>query len=341
MSWPPASEAELAAVLEVVPWQRRLAIRGTVGWPAPPTGGAGLAIDGSFAGAALTAGRPLAFDASTPDDALPGLARLRAQGVAAGLAVAVGGPAAPFAVLVAAARSPGASTATRPPSFGSPVKGSCETAWRSRAVERARRTAWASTSPTSRTKAASAASKRRGVRAAATRTAKGAAGPPAATASPATTPCARTRARPGSASSGVAASKASGCPAVSAAPAKEPSMARPAPPAGGTGQPTVPRRARRRCHGTTSSTAASSAPRPVATTPAARSSSSGGVTPASAHSPSAASSSWRRARRSSALVASRRAEASTSTAWVPGPSGVSRGCTLTSTGSVVPSARSA
>ena len=99
-------EAELAAVLEVVPWQRRLAIRGTVGWPAPPTGGGDLAIDGSFAGAALTAGRPLTFDASTPDDRLPGLARLRAHGVAAGLAVAVGGPAAPFAVLVAAARSP-------------------------------------------------------------------------------------------------------------------------------------------------------------------------------------------------------------------------------------------
>ncbi len=33
-------EAELAAVLEVVPWQRRLVIRGTVGWPAPPTAAA-------------------------------------------------------------------------------------------------------------------------------------------------------------------------------------------------------------------------------------------------------------------------------------------------------------
>jgi diguanylate cyclase (GGDEF)-like protein len=99
-------EAELAAVLEVVPWQRRLAIRATVGWPAPPAGGGDLAVDGSFAGAALTAGRPITFDASTPEDEVPGLARLRAHGVAAGLAVAVGGPAAPFAVLVAAARSP-------------------------------------------------------------------------------------------------------------------------------------------------------------------------------------------------------------------------------------------
>ena len=101
-----ALEVELAAVLEVVPWQRRLAVRGTVGWPAPPTGGTGIAIDGSFAGAALTSGRPLTFDAATDADALPGLARLRAHGVVAGLAVAVGGPASPFAVVVAAARTP-------------------------------------------------------------------------------------------------------------------------------------------------------------------------------------------------------------------------------------------
>ena len=99
-------EAELAAVLEVVPWQRRLAIRGTVGWPAPPTGGGRPRHRRLLRRRRADRRAPAHLRRVDAGRRLPGLARLRAHGVAAGLAVAVGGPAAPFAVLVAAARSP-------------------------------------------------------------------------------------------------------------------------------------------------------------------------------------------------------------------------------------------